>query len=447
MLLFPNDMAHNATFFPQSFTTKDAHDVSDEDLLIERFFDDDLMTPDVFGLDASPTFPANPASMLPEPQADHLVRTHSNDHQQASSTGDEYVPDEEDEEEDAPARKKRAPAPKAPSKQRARRGTRTPEERAQAVLEKNRRAQKRFRERSKQRAKEVEDTLQSLTEQVEKLTVENSSMSARTAMLEKVVALRDEQIQQMQEEQKVFAFTHGMPAQITSPGCMPKEMQLLPAGMVPSQPTTRSYDNFFTEYKSLVSAMIPLLAEHDMADDADKKRSVAQRLQTIATDAGCLCMMEAMRNPNNVKRLMAEEGQHPTSKRSNQPSFWVDTVASLELTPQQVTEVQRLRAVFVAKAEALLAERRQLSEELRANSAADTSGNELRAMAGQVVRVHEVSKALTANLAQEHTAAMDFAALLFKKTLRPLALARVLVASFPVFPDALALSTAVVQGA
>lgn len=144
---------------------------------------------------------------------------------------------------------------------------------------------------------------------------------------------------------------------------------------------------------------------------------------------------------------MAEEGRMPgvAPKRSNDPAFWKDMVPELDLTPQHVAEVQRLRAVFVAKAETLLAERRQLSEDLREATVADTSRNELRALAGDVVRMHAASKALTANLAQEHTAAMDFAALLFKKTLKPLALARVLVASYPAFPDALALATAIVE--
>lgn len=211
--------------FPYSPYSKDA----DEDFLIERFFnDDDMVTPMFAFEDAQPAVehpsmqhgniplwpqsaqqldevPVEMPAQLPSASSNQIVsRAHSNDHH--ASTGDEYVPEEDDEDEDdeAPAKKKsKAPATAAKKITRARRGTRTPEERAQAVLEKNRRAQKRFRERSKQRAKEVEVTMASLTEQVEKLTVENSTMKSRTTMLEKVVALRDEQIQQMQEEQKV----------------------------------------------------------------------------------------------------------------------------------------------------------------------------------------------------------------------------------------------------
>ena len=418
----------------------------DDDVLIEEFFNDDAFS--VFANDApSLLLPDVAPGIVPSnPSANFWTgTTESTDNHGApdASTADDYVPsepsdDEEEEEEDVGPPKKKAT--------RARRGTRTPEQRAQAVLEKNRRAQKRFRERSKQRAKDMEDTLKSLTDQVAKLTTANSSMATRTAMLEKVVTLRDEQIQQLQQEQKIFAFNNTTAAQLSlcdgASRCMPKELQLLPSGTNNPSRTPRPYEDVYAEFKSIVADMIPLLAEHDLASDDSARRAAASRLQVLAADMGSLCMSEAMRNPANIARLMAEDGsKNGAGLRNEDGTFWPKLVASLELSSQQVEEIRRLRSVFVAKQEVLIKERGQLGEAMRAATGEDLQGSGLRKLACDVVRMHQVSEALAANLSQQHAASMDFAGIMLKKTLKPMALARVLTACYPAFPDALRLAT------
>lgn len=413
-------------------------DKNDDDVLIEQFFNDDSFS--VFGTPMLPD--TTPNEHLPNLTMEHLPPVWSGAESPMApdaSTADDYVPSESEEEEDAPPPKKQT---------RARRGTRTPEQRAQAVLEKNRRAQKRFRERSKQKAKDMEATLQSLTEQVAKLTTENTSLTTRTAMLEKVVTLRDEQIQQLQQEQKIFAFTNNNTAALCDGAarCMPKELQLMPSG-APATHSPRPYEDVYAEYKSIIADMIPLLAEHDMATDDATRRTSASRLQALAADMGGLCMSEAMRNPGNIAKLMAEDGSAGSAagRTSQNKGFsWSKLVASLELSPQQVDEIRRLRAVFVAKQEVLVKERQELGESMRAATGGGVEKSGLRKMACDVVRMHQVSEALAANLTQQHTASMDFAGIMLKKTLKPMALARVLTACYPAFPDALRLATEIV---
>lgn len=418
----------------------------EEDTLLDQFFHDDgfaVFENDTTSLLLPDTMPVIEPSSTSTPYYWPTIESPSiAANKQAApeaSTVDDYVPserseDDEDEVEEAPPKKKTS---------RARRGTRTPEQRAQAVLEKNRRAQKRFRERSKQRAKDMEDTLQSLTDQVAKLTTENSSMATRTAMLEKVVTLRDEQIQQLQQEQKIFAFAN---TQHCDGGarCMPKELQLMPSGVTTRMP--RPYEEVYAEFKSIVADMIPLLAEHDMATNDDAaRRMAASRLQALAADMGGLCMSEAMRNPGNIAQLMAEDGSATTTPRSEDGAFWAKLVASLDLSAQQVDEIRRLRAVFVAKQDVLVKERQELGETMRAATGGNLQGSGLRKMACDVVRMHQVSEALAANLSQQHSASMDFAGIMLKKTLKPMALARVLTACYPAFPDALRLATEIAR--
>lgn len=64
------------------------------------------------------------------------------------------------------------------------------------MQEKNRRAQKRFRERQKDKVKTMEDQLSEAYVEVAKLKEENNTLAGRNSILEKVLALRDEQLQQ-----------------------------------------------------------------------------------------------------------------------------------------------------------------------------------------------------------------------------------------------------------
>ena len=87
---------------------------------------------------------------------------------------------------------------------RGARGSRTAEQRAAAVQEKNRRAQKRFRERQKARMTDMTSQLEDMSGELSKLRMENNSLKNRNSILEKVLALRDEHIRVLQDEQQVF---------------------------------------------------------------------------------------------------------------------------------------------------------------------------------------------------------------------------------------------------
>lgn len=68
------------------------------------------------------------------------------------------------------------------------------DERVAAVQEKNRKAQKRFRERQKSRMSTMEAQLEDYKSQVDRIREENSLLAGRNAVLEKVLALREEQL-------------------------------------------------------------------------------------------------------------------------------------------------------------------------------------------------------------------------------------------------------------
>ncbi|GIM06892.1 hypothetical protein Vretimale_11149 [Volvox reticuliferus] len=74
-----------------------------------------------------------------------------------------------------------------------------------SVQEKNRSAQRRFRQRQKEKMSYLESRTEVLSVQVEKLTQENESLRNMNTMLEKVLNLREEHISNLQEAAKVFS--------------------------------------------------------------------------------------------------------------------------------------------------------------------------------------------------------------------------------------------------
>ncbi|GFR42820.1 hypothetical protein Agub_g3776, partial [Astrephomene gubernaculifera] len=74
-----------------------------------------------------------------------------------------------------------------------------------SVQEKNRSAQRRFRQRQKEKMAYLETRTEALAAQVEKLSSENESLRNMTSMLEKVLNLREEHISNLQEAAKVFS--------------------------------------------------------------------------------------------------------------------------------------------------------------------------------------------------------------------------------------------------
>ena len=65
-------------------------------------------------------------------------------------------------------------------------------QRQKAHQEKNKRAQKRYRDRKRQQAEEQKTTIEQLSAQIQDLTVSKSRLESRCQLLEKVVGLREQ---------------------------------------------------------------------------------------------------------------------------------------------------------------------------------------------------------------------------------------------------------------
>lgn len=82
----------------------------------------------------------------------------------------------------------------------------TPKKLESTTLQKNRLAQRRFRERQKAKVKNLHTEIEELKARVDALQLQNTALSSQNSILEKVLSMRDEQISGLQEEKDVLLF-------------------------------------------------------------------------------------------------------------------------------------------------------------------------------------------------------------------------------------------------
>ncbi len=222
----------------------------------------------------------------------------------------------------------------APPKRGGRRSTRTPEEKAAATQEKNRRAQKRFRERQRcdgvtvrwvhtthmqhthhppskhnsEKMINMEDSVSLLAEQVKQLSTENNNLNARNSVLEKVLSLREEQIQTYQQHQKVYDFGATTPDMTGKAGkslACAVPLEVVTHGQDPIKTIqSKSVEEVTAQWKGYVKEMANLLIEYEHADEAGRPALHTHICKLIAS-AGQLCMLTAMFSPVHIKKMLA----------------------------------------------------------------------------------------------------------------------------------------------
>lgn len=152
----------------------------------------------------------------------------------------------------------------------------------------------------------MEDSVSVLADQVKQLSTENTNLSARNSVLEKVLSLREEQIQTYQQHQKVYdygATTPDMMGKAKSMACaVPLEVA---TGQDPIKAIqSKSVEEVTAQWKGYVKEMANLLIEYEHADDAARP-GLHTRICKLISSAGQLCMLTAMFSPVHIKKMLA----------------------------------------------------------------------------------------------------------------------------------------------
>lgn len=331
-------------------------------------------------------------------------------------------------------------------------GKRAGDKRHMAIQEKNRRAQKRFRERQKAKMADMTEQLDEMTKELGKLRMENSALKNRNGALERVLALRDEHIRMLQDEQQVFDLGStylreqgALPAPeaqkfLTSGAATPElnatgqQLMSFDASVVKSMP----FSTVVSQWKEFVRRLGNFLVEVEgVSEDAQNDRyktAFANLCQTLDS-AGEMCMQIAVLHPTNMQRLIAatlDEGRSGVS--ADDESRWASITAALQLSDEQKGQIIALWHIFERRMNKVMVIRQGILEKLQSVTIPDRM-IALQSVISETLKVNEATAALKANLQEEHLCGMEFIGTVFKTIMLPMQKARLIVQSYPFYPD------------
>ncbi|KAL6782689.1 hypothetical protein ACKKBG_A07735 [Auxenochlorella protothecoides x Auxenochlorella symbiontica] len=448
------------------------------DLDVDAFLDDYLKDVDAGPPDPFGTYPAS----LPIPTQEPGVKSEA-DPSSSEGLSDRLAKQTLDPQSGADCRGTPSPPPRAGKAQGVRKQT--------ALQEKNRRAQRRFRERQKMKVAELEEQVATLTLQLDRVTGERAALASHASRLEAALAAAT-----AREEAAAVAAPAGaaassrfpgeetgpaLPALSSSrppgsgagrggaPGPAPAESGAGPtprgaagAGSSgvgrsageddPALPVVFQGDLRLTlregQSQSLTAeelrGMTPAeLARYykayvnELAQSLVEGGAPAARVGALVDDVCRLWTRVGLCNPAGVKHFSLTRVEAGAGGAG--PDDRVAAVSrALDLRADQRASLAGLRALFQGKLAGIRARRRGVVEAL---ARAEPVGTGTRPLAALYLASHEAARGLREALREEHILVLDFESTVFKHVLSGLQVAQLMIHSFPWTPDCLALCT------
>lgn len=304
--------------------------------------------------------------------------------------------------------------------------------------EKNRSAQRRFRQRQKQKMVGLESKVDTLAVQLSNLSTENESLRKLNNVLEKVLDLRDEHINGLQDAVKIFnAETEPTAEDKAVRQAIELGQDKYNAAAVSKMTAEDVIDSWCEKVKQISVNMTMLDAGPEKADP-----NCLSQIKALVSDCGALCTRVAMYAPTHIKRLLS------TNLETKLPAVyveehWQQVVRGLYLNERQRADIVDARQRFVAGMSAIFIERSKIRA-LLGNDQPPAMAHALITSAS--LAAHEALDRLKENLRAEHNLHMDFVVFMFKNTMNPLQLAKSFVISYPFFPDPMAIATIIAGG-
>ncbi|GIL65285.1 hypothetical protein Vafri_19086, partial [Volvox africanus] len=355
-----------------------------------------------------------------------------------------------------------------------------------ALQEKNRKAQRRFRERQKTKLMELHKQIEELAGKVSNLQTENAALHSRTSILEKVLDMRNEQIQVMQENKEVAE------AELASLGTGQALVPLTPEAIkeLTSEDIYRVYQTYVKELSvRLVEATRgsvkgtagpPAAADGDSGEgaaaggsgDSDAaaadgitggvanetsangsgeaaaagggggggSNAVAQaELERVVRELSVMLMRLGVARPLEARKFIVFSRQYLGNTEKEVIELWKSVMKHIELTPEQMREIVELKRMFLTKIEPIMEERKHLNISIQTNLPHDTFHTKSSI---SYIKAHEAVSKLRDNLRSEQHVVLEFAIAVFRGVFRPAQMAALLVRCYPAVPDALGIASA-----
>jgi len=309
------------------------------------------------------------------------------------------------------------------------------ERRHLALQEKNRRAQRRFRERQKAKIQDLHKQIEELTAKVGNLQTENAALHSRTSILEKVLDMRNEQIQVMQESkeitQQVDDHLDAPPLTLTA---VSGQSISLTADMLKALSPEQIYKIYQTYIKELSARLVELNKGTVVSPEA------TQQVEKLTKEVSFLLMRLSVVRPIETRKFIAVSRQY-LSTEQEAIDMWRDVVSSINLSKSQKLDIVQWKQLFMQKVEPIVEERKKLNVQIQSHLPQESFHTR---NAITYIKTHEAVAKLRENLRAEHNVTIEFCAAVFKGVLNSFQMASLLVQAYPAVPDALAVASAVI---
>lgn len=308
-------------------------------------------------------------------------------------------------------------------------------DRAQQLQEKNRRAQRRFRERQKTMVSELMTEVDELKGRVNTLQADKQSLTHHSNILQKVLGMKEEQVENMTQRLKSL---EGQEA-----GKSDRDtLEVLDSdGVAVSVAKTGMQDKLTKVWREYVNKLAGCLVEGGANNPGS---DIIDTINKLVRDAVSMYKKASLYDPSAMRKWFLSNMEEPGLEQSDKEiqMKWKSIVRSLALSGQQKEEIIELKRMRAEKLKGLNAEACRLAK-LLSDGGFDMNPEEIpstgRLLAKQYIQHSDVSARLRDNIEDRSNAQLEFDSTLFQGIFTPLQMARVMVQSYPLVPDSIAL--------
>mmetsp|Transcript_11996 Transcript_11996/g.30792 ORF Transcript_11996/g.30792 Transcript_11996/m.30792 type:complete len:378 (-) Transcript_11996:159-1292(-) len=315
--------------------------------------------------------------------------------------------------------------------------------------EKNRLAQRRFRERQKQRVNTLQEQIKELTESVQKLTVTKHDLDTRNSLLESVLTVKDEQLRVMRERghvmsQKIKEVGGANSGTITVFG--PEGQQL--AVVLASERLTddsRLLLALSDMHGLYVKRLSECLAKLDAGTDLDG--SALQQLDNLVASLFQQVDAVLLEGSSSLLKWLVNAHDESAKKVSEAESAtWLDNlydriVQQIELTPEQSIQIWNLYQAYLSNLKEMMADRIRV-QNVTSTNAAELTGIYSIKRATDFLKSQEAVAMYKDSLIRQQNVLFELMRTVCRGLLTPVQAARMLITAFPLMCDVIHLAKA-----
>ncbi|EIE22255.1 hypothetical protein COCSUDRAFT_55951 [Coccomyxa subellipsoidea C-169] len=308
--------------------------------------------------------------------------------------------------------------------------------------DKNRAAQKAFRQRKREQEKAKELLVEELEAKLKAVQLEKARLEVQNSQLESALVARMK-LAAHPNGNRVMAIDKGASGRVITGGhdwkCNldwgPTDVLVLEHGeqqrLTPETVQALGLQGIAAVWKGYINKVAACLSGAWKDEDGPDGRKV----QVLLSEAISVCAYMARTAPKILLQFARSRLEdNPLAPSAPSVALWKSCLKNMRLSVDQVAELLRRRRSFLMQLKALLEERTRIQATMKEQEMEDTP----ESVALRYFQLTEATKQLQSNVTALHDSKCRFFSCCWREVLRPVQGANLVVQAFPFAPDLLA---------